>query len=200
MKRAILILGVILFSMPVFAGTRQVVTTTTSPSGAIPPINCYNDQVQMAKDLNNIEMALYGKTYYGQSLNSRLNRLEQSIFKRTYPTATFQQRIDNLMAQSRYPNRVVQYPTQSNTTSQTIKQGLLDRVRTNLIGVPTGFTPPIGSYGYYGNAYPNNYNPAYYNNPYYNPQFGNSRYYSGNRGWYQNNYGIQSGMGVHILD
>ncbi len=199
MKRAILVLGIILFTAPCFAGTRQVVTTTTTPPQLMSPIGTYNDQIQMAKDLNNIEMNMYGKTYHGQSLNSRLNRLEQSAFRRTFPTSTFQQRIDNLTTYNRYPIRGYK----SAIPTPTVKQSLMDRVRTNLAGVATGLTPPIGSFGYYNNGtcLPSS-NPYYYNNtPYYNSSpFGNSRYYTGNTGWSYNNYGIQSGTGVHIID
>lgn len=195
MKRAILILGLILISTPCFAGTRRVVTTTVTPPAQL---NSYNDQIQMAKDLNNIEMNMFGQTYYGQSLNSRLNRLEQSAFNRTFPTSTFRQRMDNLMTYNKYPVRSYQGAM---PPSQTIKQSLIDRVRMNLTGAATGFTPPIG-YGYYNNgSYIPNSSGYYNTNPYYNSSpFGNSRYYTGNRGWAYNNYGIQSGTGVHIID
>jgi hypothetical protein len=59
-------------------------------------------------DINRIEQSLFGKTYDGQGISTRLSRIEKSLFTTTYPNASDSQRIDNVISNfnqiNKYPN------------------------------------------------------------------------------------------------
>ncbi len=180
MKKVLIFGAIFVFTLPCLAATRYVTTSTPLRTPYNRP---YAMQNYAYNRLADVEMSVLGRNYNGQNINSRLNRLEKRVFNRTYPKSTIEQRIDNLVVNSRN-NPANMTPVNSNGKVQNIINGISSAF---FGGTPTGFTPPVNPYYSYGNNS-------------YGTNYGRYTDYYGNRGWYRRNNSIGTGTGVHILD
>lgn len=139
--------------------------------------NIYNN------DLSHVERYLFNRTFTKENNISRINRIENELFNKTYGSMSFSNRMNNVLAN--YQNQYNRgYYNANNTGYYTTNSTLKNRIINNLVGQPTGYTPPL-RYPYM-NGFNRSYNGSYY----------------GTNGWgYHNSYRpTYGGMGVHILD
>jgi len=129
-----------------------------------------------SKDLSQIEGYLYGKTYRTQSPTVRLNRIERTLFSKTHPNLKLAQRMNMVLENYRDD-----YYRRNNLSQYYANSSIRNRIRNNLYGQPTGFTPSL-----FGNTF----NPT-----------GINTYSSNNRTFRYNNFiPANMGAGIHILD
>ncbi len=150
------------------AQTVKIQTTQNSTTGNYDSI--------YSKDLSQIEGYLYGRTYSSQSPTVRLNRIEKTLFSKTHPNLKLAQRMNMVLENYRddYYNR-------NHLSQYYANSSVRNRIRNNLYGQPTGFTPPI---------FDNTFN-----------QTGINTFNSSNRGFRYNNFvPANMGVGIHILD
>ncbi len=168
----LVILGV-LISGEAFAESRTV--TVTSPYYG-------NTTSAYSNDLRHVEQYLFGRGYYDDSINSRLNRIEQEIFNKCYSKLNTAQRMNNILANYRRNQYQSNNYLSNYYDNVPRRRGLLNR----FIGYPTGFTPPIIN----TNPFDNIRTPGF------------SRGFVNNRGGYsyRNSYPTTGGIGVTILD
>lgn len=89
------------------------------PIGGVNPIQNYSNITSTADpfadpsgmnypDISRIESSLFGHSFDGQNISSRLSRIERTLFTTTYPNSSNAQRIDNIISNfnqiNRYPN------------------------------------------------------------------------------------------------
>lgn len=76
------------------------VTSLPDPFATAPVLN--------ETKLNQIEQALFGRSYSAQNIPQRLSRIEKTLFTTTYPNSTQSQRLDNIISNfnqlNKYPN------------------------------------------------------------------------------------------------
>ncbi|MCM1338237.1 MAG: hypothetical protein NC191_01025, partial [Muribaculaceae bacterium] len=159
--------------------TRTYSTIYNVPTGRSNYNYNYKNINPYTKDLARIEDYLFGKTYMGESAETRLNRIEKELFNKTYPSLNIAQRMNRALENYRddYYNRNYLSQYYSNSLSPTA------RIRNRFTGQPTGFTPPI------------------YTSPFGSGFSGINQSFSSNRGYGYNNYiPANTGMGVHILN
>lgn len=178
MKKFLSILTLLVFTVPAFAATRYVTTSTPLKNNYY---NNYSADNYANSRLTDMEMSVFGRNYYGQNITTRLSRLEQAMFNRTYPNSTIEQRLDSLTAN--YNNNTNFTPVNSSGKIKSIING----VSSSLFGTATGMTPPINPYYSYGRGG-------------YGSNYGNYRDYYGTDGWRMRNNSIGTGTGIHIID
>lgn len=167
--------------------TSDAVVTTYNAAGypiKTESVNSNNISIYNT-DLKRVEKFLFGKTYTSDNLETRLCRVEKNLFSKTFSTLTTAKRMNNILANYRDDyNAGERYYAGNNYYGANKYNTLRNRLRNNLIGQPTGFTPSITS------PYVNTFGPSYY------------RGYYGNNGWrYHNTYRpTMTGAGIHILD
>lgn len=137
------------------------------------------------KKLVEMENSLYGTVYDNQNLISRIERLENTVFNQYYPNYTLDQRVNNL---------IYSYNRRYNPVNPSLARRVANRINSTFVGVPTGFTPPIGY-----DPYSNYYNGGYGANNWttYSPS-GWSSY--GPNGWRTYSSTRGGSTGVHIID
>lgn len=133
--------------------------------------NSYNKNVNF-RDLGDLELYVFDKTFCNENNLSRISRLEEAVFG-TNMQGDIYQRYENLS------NAIFSRPKQNFKTS------LLRNLSNYFNGQMTGFTPDIYT----------NQQPSYYGNQ----SFVN---YSGinGRGYYYNNYDRANSSSVRILN
>lgn len=145
----------------------------------------YNNALSKASSNKLVEMenALYGTVYNDQNLLSRVERLENTVFNRYYPDYAMDQRLNNLI-----------YSYNRRYANPGLARRIANKINSSFVGVPTGFTPPIGY-----DPYSTYYNGRYGSNGWstYNPG-GWSTY--GPNGWRNYNRYSGSRSGVQIID
>lgn len=168
----------------------------------VTPPNSYTYQTQNiyqnipAKALSRLEAQMFNQNFNTYSPQNRIERLEQKLFG-AVQTGDLNTRYRALqMAARNY--RQTNMPTQiaQNTGSGGVWRNILGGLTTNMGGVMTGFTPPMGPYydPYSCNGGYNNFN-TFNPNPY-----GMYRGYRSNTGYYDGYRNFNTGAGVHILD
>ena len=156
-----------------------------------PIYNTYNESaIYGLNKISEIEHRIYGQAFREQHILARLERLEKDIFNRTYPNSSIDQRVNNIIYTYKKNAEIVQQNPNSNTSK--LKK-FFNNLSGAMIGIPTGYTPPIYS------------DP--YSTPYYSigtngigQHYGQYSDYYGKNGWYRNNHGYGTGSGVHIID
>ena len=153
---------------------------------------------------------VFGKTFPKDTPEIRLTRLEVNLLgaaqsgapdKRLQTVLTAAHNFDTEYTASTAGSS--NYANAWSTTDTSTNGGFWNGVKNFFftIGYMTGYTPPIAPYGY-NMPYGFSPNPYYsgYQNPRMNYPSGWNRYYRNNNGYYNSNYNIGSGCGVHILD
>ena len=134
-----------------------------------------------SRDLNRIEMELFGRTFPRESDEIRINRIENKLYGKTYQNENLTKRMNMILqdyeADKYWANNGMTYCSPNN---------VLTKLKNALIGQPIGFTPAVVE----PSPYLNTYGPSY------------MRGYYGTNGWRSHNsYNpIYSGAGLHILD
>ena len=175
-----------------YAATRTVVTrqpyyncsdfnqTAYYGGSYVPPKYKYNKYASsMFSDLNDLEKYTFNKNFFRENDLTRLERLEKRAFGET-------QQGDIITRYNNVRNAILSRPKQNYKTS------LLRSIGNYFGGQVTGLTPSLNSNNYdtnshftvfpYGNSSVTNYS-----NPW-------------GSGYRVDNYGINTGAGVHILD
>lgn len=172
-------------SMPVFSVTRTVVTQTPvyNPyygayyGGDYMPQRRYRygrQTASMFPDINDLERYAMNKNFLRENDRSRLERLETLAFG-SIQDGDYRTRYNNVR------NAILSRPKQNCKTS------ILRSIGNYFGGQLTGFTPPITSY-------PDDYSSDY-------GKSSSTEYITPwGKGYETTNYGIGSGMGVHLLD
>ncbi len=148
----------------------------------VPVKNSQNYSI-FSRDLNRVEMELFGKIYSGETDENRIKRIENKLYGKTYENSTLSQRM-NTIVRDYISDR---YWSQNGSTYCSPENSkVLSRLKNALIGQPMGYTPPV----YEPSPYINTYGPSY------------MRGYYGTNGWNSHNSfnPIYTGAGVHILD
>jgi len=186
MYRVFLSFLLIALSMPVFAGTRTVVTQTPvynpyyTPQayygGDYVPNRNYSRRNSVFSDINDLERYALNRNFTRDSDRMRLERLEMLAYG-TVQEGDIYTRYDNVR------NAILSRPKQNYKTS------ILRNISDYFSGQLTGFTPSMGTNQSYS-SYPSTYGQS--SSVDYITPWG--------KGYKTNNYGLSSGSGIHILD
>lgn len=179
MCKKILIFGLlIVFILNINTIVNAYTVSKISNSSVSSAENIYNN------DLCMVEKYLFKKTFTKENNLSRISRIEYELFNRTYQSMSFSNRMNNIL--TNYQNKYTDnnYYTYQHHNYYRPNNNLKNRIINNIVGQPTGYTPPLNS------PYVNQFGPSY------------SRGFYGSNGWgYHNSYHpTVSGMGIHILD
>lgn len=178
----------------------QINTYNTDSQNFVTPPNAYTYQTQNvyqnipAKALSRLEAQMFNQSFNTLSPQNRIERLEQKLFG-AVQTGDLDTRYRALqMAARNYRQANAPVQIAQNIGGGGILRNILGGLTTNMGGVMTGFTPPMGSYC---NPYPYNNNGfnLFNSNPY-----GMYRGYRSNTGYYDRYNNFDTGAGVHILD
>ena len=184
MYRLPIIFLALYFSMPVFA-TRTVVTQTPYFDRYYAPQAYYggdyypNRRYHLRRnssafpDINELERYAMNRNFTRESDRSRIERLETLAFG-TIQDGDIVTRYDNVR------NAILSRPKQNFKTS------LIKNISDYFSGQLTGFTPSMSQQNYYSQPYGIN-SATEYSSPW-------------GKGYSTNNYGINSGSSVRILD
>jgi len=152
------------------------------PFGDVPVKNSQNYSIY-SRDLNRIELELYGKIYSSDSDENRIKRIENTLYEKNFDNYTLSRRMNMILqdytADMYGSQDGAMYCSPSNNS-------ILSKLKNTFIGQPMGYTPPVIE----PSPYLNTYGPSY------------MRGYYGTNGWRSHNsYNpIYTGAGVHILD
>ena len=181
----LLVLGFILSSIIICASYVEAVTIVKTENAKNPRyINNSTDMYDY--DLDRIERYLFKKTYRNNNLQSRLNRIEKYLFNRSFQDWNNARRINHILANYR-DNYSRNYVADHNSRRP------VQRIKRQIIGQPTGFTPsvidmPFGS-GFFNNGFGNSFTPGY------------SQGFATNRGYgFINSLPAMTRSGITILD
>ena len=152
------------------------------PQREIPVKNSQNSSLY-SRDLNRIELELYGRIYSSDTDENRIKRIENTLYEKNFDNYSLSRRMNMILRD--YAADMYQAQNGSMYCSPS-NSGILSKLKNTLIGQPMGYTPPIIE----PSPYLNTYGPSY------------MRGYYGTNGWRSHNsYNpIQTGAGVHILD
>ena len=187
MKKILVLLCLSVMTLPVMAESRIIKTYSPVSNSS----GYYNTQNYGISDysynkLGEMESYLFGKTYAGQNIVSRIERLEDAVFNRFYPDSSPEQRIASLAYNYNRNNNITNTQQQSQGSKfKSVMRG----ISNSILGVPTGYTPPV-----YGDPYYS------WGNNGFGQHYGNYSDYYGSNGWHRYGRGINSGSGVHIID
>ncbi len=186
MYRVFLSILLITLSMPVYSGTRTVVTQTPvfnpyyAPQayygGDYIPSRSYGRKQSVFSDINDLERYALNRNFTRDSDRIRLERLETLAFGAVQEGDIYT-RYDNVR------DAILSRPKQNNKTT------ILRNISDYFSGQLTGFTPSVTT------------NQNYYQYPSSYGQSSSSEYITPwGKGYRTNNFGLNSGSGVRILD
>lgn len=136
MKRVLLILCLLLSASELCANSAPFFPQFQPINGNTIPVENYNNSITSLPNnfaapktfnfaiVNKIEQSLFGHSFGNQNIVLRLSRIEKSLFNTTYPTASTEQRLDNIISNF---NQLNKYPNISRNTLSKIESKIFNQ-------------------------------------------------------------------------